>query len=74
MDEGSCDGDHARVRFLHITVAGFTVFMEYTPRAFRFCGDANFMRITLGSPWVQTASDAAGFDSVSLSTVGSTPG
>jgi hypothetical protein len=60
--------------FLHIIVAGFTVLIEYTPRAFRLCGDAEFMRITLGSPWAQTASDAAGFNYVSLSTVGSTPG
>ena len=54
MDEDSCDGDHARVRLLHIIVAGF---IEYMPRAFRLCVDVEFMRIT---PWAQTASDAAG--------------
>ena len=57
MDEGSCDGDHARVRLLHIIVAGFTVLIEYMPCAFRLCVDVEFMRIT---PWAQTASDAAG--------------
>ena len=48
--------------------------IEYTLRAFRLCGVTEFMRITLGSPSAQITSDAAGFDSVCLSTVGFTPG